>query len=153
MLPHEELLSVVDVGDRDEPAQQPDDRVRFRIDVVLALGGHADPGEDQERAEHVDDPVELLNQVGAGDDHRAAHHQRAENAPEQHAMLIAQRDAEEAEDQDEHEDVVDRERLFNQVAGEVLEAGVASHERIHAGAEQQRQRDPHTRSTPPPPVT
>jgi hypothetical protein len=50
-------------------------------------------------------------------------------------VLITFGDAEEPEDQDEHEDVVNRERLFDQIAGEVFEAGVASHERIHAASE------------------
>ena len=43
---------------------------------------------------------------------------RAEDAPEQHAVLILQRHAEEGEDHGEHEHVVHRQRPFDQVAGE-----------------------------------
>ena len=62
--------------------------VGFRVEVLLVVHRHPDAGEHQKGAEHVDDPVEVLNQVGAGGDHRAAHEQRAEDAPEEHAVLI-----------------------------------------------------------------
>ena len=40
--------------------------------------------------------------------------QRAEDAVEKHAVLVLRRDAEVAEDQDEDEDVVDRQRLLDE---------------------------------------
>ena len=58
---------------------------------------------------------------GADADHRAAHHQRAEDAPEQHAVLVDRRHREVTEDHRDDEDVVDAERLLDDVAGEVLQ--------------------------------
>ena len=118
-------------------------RVRVGLDGVLALEGHADPREDEEGPEEVDDPVELVDEIGAGRDHRAAHDERAEDPPEQDAVLVAGRDAEVAEDEDEDEDVVDAQRLLDQVARQVLEPRLRPHEDVDAHAEEQRERHPH----------
>jgi hypothetical protein len=56
----------------------------------------------------------------------APQRERPEHAPEQNAVLIGRRNPEVGEDQDE--DVVDRERLLDEVAGQELEAGFASPE-------------------------
>ena len=48
-------------------------------------------GEQQERAEHVEDPVEALDQGDAGEDERRPQHERAEDAPEQHPVLVLRR--------------------------------------------------------------
>jgi hypothetical protein len=74
---------------------------------MLAVRRHANPGEHQEGAEYVEDPVELLDQVRARRDHDAPHQERPQDAPEQDAVLVPGWNSEEAEDQDEHEDVVD----------------------------------------------
>ena len=96
---------------------------RIRLEVGLLPGGqpHLDAGEDQERAEHVQDPVELRDQPGADQDHDGAQHERAEDAEHQHALLVLRRHREVREHQQEHEDVVDRQRLLDQVAGDELE--------------------------------
>jgi hypothetical protein len=129
---------MVGARDRHDTAYEADRETRFRIEAVLGLRCHPYAGEHQERAEQVDDPVELLDQVCAGCDHGAAHEQRTENSPEQDAVLITGWNAEEAEDQDEDENVIDRKRLLDQIAGEVLQPGIATHEAVDADAEQQR---------------
>ena len=45
------------------------------------------PVNEQEGAEHVEQPVELRDQPGAGEDHHRAHDDRAEHAVDQHALL------------------------------------------------------------------
>ena len=50
---------------------------------------------------------------------RAAHHDRAEDAPEEHAVLERERHAEVREDQRDHHDVVEREAVLDQIRGEV----------------------------------
>ena len=84
---------------------------------------------DQERAEHDHDPV-VLHQHGAERDEQRAEDQRAEDAVEQHAVLVPGRHREVREHRDEHEDVVDGERLLDDVAGEELERGIAGELRV-----------------------
>ena len=83
-----------------------------------------------------------MDQPGAGADHRPAQHQRAEDAPEENAVLIALRHREVGEDQDEDEDVVDRQRLLDEVAGEKLQRRLGAHEAGDGQAEQHRGADP-----------
>ena len=78
-------------------------------------------------------------------DHDGAHDQRAEDAPEQHLVLIHGRHREVGEQQREDEDVVHAERFLDDVAGEELQrlrpAGIVP----DAEVEEQRQRDPDDR--------
>ena len=59
----------------------------------------------------------------------AAEDEGAEDAEEEHPVLVGRRHPEVAEHHDEHEDVVDRERVLDDVAGEELERGLAGGER------------------------
>ena len=97
-LAREEPLPVVGGAHRHEAAHQLEHRVGLGLDVQLVLRGHADSREDQEGAEDVDDPVEALDEDGAGADHRAAHEERAEDPPEEHPVLVLGRDPEVGED-------------------------------------------------------
>ena len=54
----------------------------------------------------------------AGEDEDGPQHERAEDAPEQHAELVLRRARRRTEDHRPHEHVVDREALLDQVAGE-----------------------------------
>ena len=60
---------------------------------------------------------------GAHDDEHGTEHDGAEDPPEQHPVLVRRGDRKRREEQGEDEDVVDRERELDQVAGEVLAAG------------------------------
>jgi hypothetical protein len=86
--------------------------------------------------------VPLLQHVRAGGDEGAAHHQRAQDAPEQHAVLVRGRHGEVGEEEGDDEDVVDRQRLLHQVAGQELQRRLAAREVPDAGVERHRQRDP-----------
>ena len=58
--------------------------------------------------------------LDADEDENRAHHDRADDAPEQHAVLVARRDLEVGEDEDEDEDVVHAQAELDEVAGEKL---------------------------------
>ena len=76
---------------------------------------------DQEEAqERHDDGV--LHEHGAERDEHRPEQQRPDDAVEENAVLVLQRDVEVAEDQHEDEDVVDRQRLLHDVAGQELES-------------------------------
>ena len=100
------------------------------------------PGEHQERAEHVQDPVEPVDEGHAGEDEHQPQHQRAEDAPEQHPVLVLARHDEVAEDQRPHEDVVDAEALLDQVAGVVLARRLAAVDRPDDQPEGEADADP-----------
>ena len=94
------------------------------------------------RAEDVDDPLEACEQRRAQPDEQAAHHQRAEDPPEQHPVLVLRRHGEVLEDQHDDEDVVDAERFLDQVAGEERQRGVMALEYEEPSGEQQGETDP-----------
>ncbi len=79
-------------------------------------------GVEQERAEDVEDPAEVLDEGRAEEDEDRPQDQRDRDADEQHLLLVEPRDAEARHDEDEHEEVVDRQALLGDVAGEVLPA-------------------------------
>lgn len=110
----------------------------------LAVAGEeqTDAGDDEQRTEEVDDPVEAREQRGAEGDEDRAHDDRAEDAPEENAMLVDLRNGEGGEEHDEDEDVVDGERLLDDVAGEELHGLVAAEAEIDPAVEDERQRDP-----------
>jgi len=97
---------------------------------------------DEDGAEDGDDPVEAMHQRHAGEDQRAAQDDGAQHAPEEDAVLVPRRDGEALEEQDEDEEVVDRERLLQQVAGEELQPLLAAVAEPDEEAEAHREDDP-----------
>jgi hypothetical protein len=79
--------------------------------------------------------------VAPSADHDRAQHDHAQDAPEQHPVLVLPRDGEEAEDQRDDEDVVHRQRLLDHEAGVVVHAALRAQVPPHPGAEQQRHAD------------
>ncbi len=75
----------------------------------MGVEQHLDRSDDQERAEHRQQPLELVDERGAEADQQRPHDEHADNAPEEHSMLQLGRDREEAEDQRYHEDIVEAE--------------------------------------------
>src|SRR5687768_15719601 len=101
------MRPMVLLGDREEPAREPENPIGAGIAFFGVHEEHLDPGEDQKRAEDPDDPVITMDQLRPEPDHRPAHPQRADDAPEEHAMLIYSRHTEVGEDQRDDENVVD----------------------------------------------
>ena len=134
-------------SDRQGAAQQPHQQVAVGLDPGLWRPQHAGAGQHQERAEEQHDGFEPQQRRADGDERRAEH-ERAEDAVEQDAVLVGGRDREVAEHQDEHEDVVHRERLLDDVAGKKFQrhltpgAGAEAAAGVEAEAETHRQADP-----------
>src|SRR3546814_9077105 len=64
----------------------------------------------------------LRDQRRANADHQPTQHDDAHDAPEKHPVLIETRNGKGREDQRDDKDVVERQRLFDEVAGEEFEA-------------------------------
>ena len=101
------------------------------------MGGleHLQAGEDQEGAEEEKDPREGHDERGAETDENGAEQDDAENAPEQHPVLIETGNLQVGEDGGDDEDVVHRQRLLDQVAGVELEPRLGAPRIPDPGAE------------------
>ena len=115
----EKALAVVEVDRWEQFLTDPHSDVLRRI-VVAFDERHLERGQHKEAAKDDQNPLVLEDETRADTDHAAAHDQRADDAPEEHAMLILRRHREEREDQRDDEDVVHRERLLDDVANEIL---------------------------------
>ncbi|MNZ32180.1 hypothetical protein D3C78_495020 [compost metagenome] len=114
---HEEVRTVQLVGDPHMAADELQHRVVGQVRMgVLPGEEHLHAGEQQEGAEDVENPVEFLHQGAAHADHDGAQHDHADDAPEQHPVLVAAGNGEEAEDHRHDEDVVHGQRLLHQEA-------------------------------------
>jgi len=138
----DELLPVVGVRAGHEPPEQAEHHVVRQVDVLEAMPEHAVAGEHQERPEHVQHPAEPVDESRAAGDEQRPEHQRPEDAVEQHPVLQFAGNGEVTEDQREHEHVVDGQRLLDEVAGQVLAAGLRAVHRPDDGPETQTQRHP-----------
>ena len=107
-------------GDREKLPDPAHHRIVLRMLLLLLHHQHLDPREDQERAEDIKDRVEILHQHRAEADHRAAHHQRADDTPEKHTVLVAGGHRERAEDHCDHEDIVHAQRFLHHIGREVF---------------------------------
>src|SRR5262245_1095950 len=115
------------------------------MELLLLLDQHLDAGVDEERAEDVPDPGEAREEGHAERDHRSPADDRPEDSPEQDPVLELAGHGEEAEDQNEDEDVVDRKRLFDDVTGDELDRLRRSRDLPDPRREEHRERDPDDR--------
>src|SRR6185437_4754308 len=140
---NEEMFALIFVIDGNQAANQPEYRIAAGIDVLLATHAHPYAGDDKEQTEHIRDPGKPAEKSGAGGDHQSPHDERAEYAPEQHSMLILLLDIEIGEDQHHHKYVVNRERVFHEVARDELDTGQAALEVEDSSREEERQDNPY----------
>ena len=117
-----EFLSVVVLRRGHEALEEPEGLGLRGVDVLVALHQHPDAGEDEEGSEDVEDPREAGDEDGACCDEDRPEDQGTDHAVEEHAVLVLPGHREVAEDHGPDEDVVDRQGLLDDVAGEVLEA-------------------------------
>src|SRR4051794_14202868 len=75
-----------------------------------------------------------------GPDHDSAHQKRAQDSPEQDAMLVFGGNAEIGEDQRDHENVVHREGEFDDVAGKKFESVIGALKRNEQAGKTQRKK-------------
>jgi hypothetical protein len=104
--------------------------------------GHLDASIDEEEAEEIEHPVEPRDDAHADEDEDRAHHDRADDAPEEHAVLEARLDLEVGEHEDEDEDVVHAQAQLDEVAGEELLAEFGAAPPPHESAERDGERAP-----------
>jgi hypothetical protein len=144
-LPHGQPGAGVVVGDREEPAQQADRAHVPDVDLLVVAGAgvpeHLDRGGDQDRAEDEERAGERVQRGGADGDEHAPQDKGADDPVEQHPLLQRRRHRERGQQQHEHEQVVDRQRLLDQVAGEELGAALLAVPRPDPAGEAERQRD------------
>ena len=81
---------------------------------------HLDPGQDQEHGKDIKHPVILRDNRRPKADHDAAQHDHAQDAPEQHPVLILARHREKSENQRDDKDIVQGQRLFHDKGCQVL---------------------------------
>ena len=105
--------------------------------------GQLDRGVDEEEPEDVEDPAEVVDRRRTDRDEDPAHHQGEHDADQERLLLQLLRYAEPGHDDQEDEQVVDRERVLGQPAGEELGAVAVARDRPHADAEGDRHPDVH----------
>ena len=90
--------------------------------------------------------LEAGEQSDAAGDEEAAHQDGAGDSPEEHLGLMRGLNPEDAEEDQEDEEIVDRERLFQRVSGEVLQGAGGAHAEVqeegegHGGCDPERGR-------------
>ena len=112
------------------------------------IAQEADAREDQRTHRIGRSPLwKRIEQHARERDQERTHDESAEDAPEEHAMLIDTRGtAKGGENQEKDEDVVDAERFLDQVGGGPFDAFVAALEDEDAGIEKEGETDPTRRS-------
>ena len=108
----------------------------------IARAEHANPGQQDQRAEGVEDPAQMLNERTTGGNEAAPEQERAHHPEVEHPALQRGRDRERGEQQHEDEDVVDAERFLQQIAGEILPGGGLAPPQPQEPAEGKPGRDP-----------
>src|SRR4030095_13399097 len=97
-------------------------------DLSLALRTEQQPpgGEQDEGCEWIGDPLKTCDEREPGADHQRPEHEGARDAEQEHAALILGGNVKLRENDDEDEDVVDRQRLLEQVRREVFRRGTST---------------------------
>ena len=126
-------------------ASEPHDPSGRRLGLLGRGQDKADGGDEQNGSEEVADPLEASEQAEAGGDEGPAHEDGAGDPPEEDLGLTVGLDVEDAEQDKKDEEVVDGERLFDRVAGEILRCELAAHGVVDEEGEGERGGDPEYR--------
>ena len=106
------------IGHPQMPAQPAHQRFIANAAFIFLRQRHLNPGEQQERPEEIQQPFELGDKPASREDHDSTQHDRAQYAVNQHTALQRCRHGEVAKQHQPDEDVVHRQRFFDQVTGE-----------------------------------
>ena len=138
------LGAVVVVGDGDALTEEADELVLGLL--VLRVIGHRliDGRIEEEQPEDVENPAEVLNELRAEQDEDATEDEREDDAHHQHLLLVFPRYREPRHDDDEHEQVVDRQAVLSEPAGDELPGSLATADDQHEHGENQGQHDVET---------
>jgi ATP-dependent DNA helicase RecQ len=123
---HEKVLGVEFAGNPHVGRDPADHGIVGDVGRVIACEKHLHAGKHEERGEDVEHPVGFGDERRAARDHQAAQHDDRNDPPQERAVLVLRRNGEVGEDQADHEDVVDRQRLFDEEAGVIFHAEVAT---------------------------
>jgi hypothetical protein len=121
VLDGEELLAVEFLLTGISLAQQFQRRVVLQVGLLAGGPPHLDAGEDAGRHRTHTGSSGTAEQPAAHQDHDGAQHDGADDADHQHPLLVGRRHREVGEDHQEDKDVVDRQALLDQVAGQELQ--------------------------------
>ena len=94
--------------------------------MILLAERELDAGVEKEGTEEPHHPLVTLDELRPQKHEREPHEHGAEDAPEEHAVLVLERHAEIAEHHREHEHVVHRQRPLDEISGEKLEGRLAA---------------------------
>jgi hypothetical protein len=125
----------------EEPAGEADHDVVRGTGVFSFRPDEVAGGEQENKAEDIEDPGERADERRAEEDEAGPGEQREDDAEQQHLLLVGTRHLEAGHDDEEDEEVVDRQRLLGDVAGEILAAHLATAEDPHSDAERERDAD------------
>src|SRR5882762_3560417 len=106
--------------DRKNPAAHPDRPTLRKLARRMPFKQHSQRGEQKKQAEEIKKEMKPLHQCDAADNHNSAHDKRANDSPDQDAMLCPRRNAEMRKNQYKHEDVIDAQRILDQVSGKKI---------------------------------
>ena len=108
---------------------QLNDFIFLKINMFfLFIPQKLDAGINQNRAENIQNPVELMDQISAGADKYAAENDRSQNAPEQSAVVVSFFQIEVAENEHDHEKIVHGQHFFRDVGAHEFRGQLAAHE-------------------------
>src|SRR5271170_1950730 len=142
-LPNEKAGPVILLAHPKMGTGEPEDEVAFVMHLLPVLPDHVQSGINQEHAENGKNPVETGNQDRPGGDHDAAHNQRAQNAPCEHAMLHVLVHLKRPENHQEDKKIVDAEGFLNHISSKVLQPSLRTMPMPHEKTEPHSQPDPH----------
>src|SRR6185312_2346593 len=119
----EQLVAVIVLGGMQDLLRHPDDDVVGPAGLLgVVRPQDAAGGNQQDQPEQVEDPREGVDQRGTEKDEAGASDEGEDDPEQQHLLLVLARDPEAGHDYQEDEQVVDRQRLFGDVPGEILRA-------------------------------
>ena len=124
--PRKEMFPFVVAGDRYVARNCAHHGILVRLNVAVFLPKHLDAGVNQKSAEDIKNPMKAVDEGAAYEDHRQTHHECADHTPVENSVLHHRRHFEERKYQKEDEEVINRQRELNYIAGEKLQAEIAA---------------------------
>ncbi len=124
--------------DWEEAARDFDDAAVLKVDRFVTGEHRLEAGIDQEGAQHDHRPVESLDQGVTSQNEDAAQDKRAQNAPKEDTHLKLGWNAEIAENDNKHEDVVHAQRIFDEVASQKFDGFLVTELKVDPGVEAKR---------------
>ena len=112
------------MGDFKVPRQIAENRVRRWIDLLIFLEGELDSGIDEEKGKEVEHPLDMADQGQASHDKKGAKDDGSKDAPKEHFMQVAGRNMKILKNEEKNEEIVDRQRLLDEVGGQKQEGVV-----------------------------